>query len=149
MTSTTELKGTVKLCEDTGAALTISKPITVGYPVPTVNTQIGYFASPTVTWSTAQYGLVATLPSLPIGVYLINVAITANGTFVSNFLYFVGNPVSIVKDYRIPMVYGTDRTIANGCYLLNLTQTGTITLNNYAANQQYLLEGNVNIVRLS
>ena len=74
--STTELKGTVKLCEDTGAVLTINKPITIGY-IPsaiTANT-IGY----SIKYNFAGGGGTLTLASFtnsPIGIYLLTVGPT-------------------------------------------------------------------------
>jgi hypothetical protein len=76
MTSTTELKGTVKLCEDTGAVLTINKPITIGYPVnnTTLDTigsyQIQSYNSGSTTFDLRNSLSFAQIPIvLPIGIY--------------------------------------------------------------------------------
>lgn len=133
----------------TTTATTINVPLTIGY-VPsaiTLNTQLGFLNSPTITWNQALFGVVATTASLNIGVYIISVAISLSGTFTENFLFFTGTAGGIA-DNRIPVVSAFDRVIYNGSYIISVTSAGVINLVNFRPNSLTFQDGTFKIVRI-
>lgn len=119
----------------------ISTPLTPLYSYPiTTTSQIGYISTPTITWSQAQNGVMATTPSLPIGLYLINWCITVNGTNISNFVYLGSSTFSGALDsFRGPFINAaTNANVSNSTLVFNSTVARTYILNNFNANTQAL-----------
>lgn len=138
----------------TGAgATTVNKPLTIAYPVPTSTSQLGYFNASTMIWTTSATTKITSSPSLPVGVYLVSLALATFGTFVKNFVYFESATVggcAPVNNNVIAFDDSTDRNVCNGNCILNITTAGIFDIKNFAANAQTLdASATMRIVRLA
>ena len=138
----------------TGAgATTVNKPLTIAYPVPTATSQLGYFNASTMIWTTSATTKITSSPSLPIGVYLVSLALATFGPFVKNFVYFESATVggcAPVNNNVIAFVDSTDRNVCNGNCILNITTAGIFDIKNFATNAQTLdASATMRIVRLA
>lgn len=130
-----------------------NKPITILYSVPTATSQLGYYNASTMTWATASGGIITTSPILPVGVYLVSLALATFGTFVKNFVYFESSATggcAPVNNNVIAFVDSTDRNVCNGNCILNITTGGKFDIKNFATNAQTLdASATMRIVRLA
>ena len=106
-----------------------------------------------MTWVTASGGIITTSPILPIGVYLVSLALATFGTFTPNFVYFESSAsggCAPVNNNLIPFVLTSDRNVCNGNCILNITTGGKFDIKNFVANAQTLdASATMRIVRLA
>ena len=147
------IKGSVILGTTGSGTITVNRPMSIAYTAPSATDQLGYYVAVSMTWSTTANAIIATSPSLPVGTYIVSLALATFGTFVNNFVYFAPSATggcAPVNNNLIAFVLSTDRNVCNGNAIMNITTAGSFDIKTFNNTPGQTLDASatLRIVRL-